>query len=340
MSSTIKAFLLLIFLALIAFGTYQVGKSMRASLENKSTVNACPVVMENIIASSKGNVYEMDDEEDVEYDEPETYYLVTFAVNQNQIVSPDFDDSIPMSVRDEQMKFSSQKEAWDIFVTLIPPADRWMIAEYKTFTDGESNTLAAVDQTPDDLTQWTVEVDVADLNDKYSLIFTLVHEYAHLLTLNDTQASVDEEIYNDPTNLNLQIEKAATCKNYFTGAGCSYPDSYVNAFYNNFWIDVNDEWQAIDRLQYNEDGTELADDFTPYYNALFNFYLTHQDQFVDDYSTTHLAEDIAESFTYFVFSPKPVGDSIIDQKILFFYDYPELVELREYILSGTCSLFP
>lgn len=331
MSSSIKAFLFFAILVLIAFGTYMIGKSLRASIETEATVNACPVVMADIIESSKGNVYEMSDVE--EYVAPETYYLVTYSVNQDEIAKPVLDDTVPMLWRDEQVDVSLQNEAWKIFATLIPAEDRWMVAEYITFTDGESNTLAAVDQTPEDLSQWIVEVDVEDLADKHALIFTLIHEYAHLLTLNDKQASIDEEIYQDPTNLELIESKTVACPNYFTGAGCSYPDSYINAFYNRFWVDINDEWQVIDAMQYD-------DDLTPYYNALFNFYITHQDQFVDDYATTHPAEDIAESFTYFVFSPKPTGNSIVEQKILFFYEYPELVNLREEILSGTCSLFP
>lgn len=331
MSSSMKAFLVVVILVLVAFGAYVLGKSMRVPLETESTVNACPVVMADIIESSKGNVYEMSGEE--EYVAPDTYYLVTYNVNQDEIAQPVLDDSVPMLWRDEQVDVALQEEPWKIFATLIPAEDRWMVAEYMTFTDGEANTLAAVDQTPEDLTQWIVQVDVEDLADKYALIFTLIHEYAHLLTLNDKQASIDEEIYADPTNLELIESKAATCPNYFTGAGCSYPDSYIHAFYNRFWVDINDEWQAIDAMQYE-------DDLTPYYNALFDFYTTHQDQFVDDYATTHPAEDIAESFTYFVFSPKPTGNSIMEQKILFFYEFPELVELREEILSGTCSLFP
>jgi hypothetical protein len=59
---------------------------------------------------------------------------------------------------------------------------------------------------------------------------------------------------------------------------------------------------------------------------------------VDDYATTHPTEDIAESFAYFVFSPEPTGDSIKDQKIAFFYEYPELVKLRQSILQGGCSI--
>ena len=81
-----------------------------------------------------------------------------------------------------------------------------------------------------------------------------------------------------------------------------------------------------------------TDDFVPYYNALYGFYKKYQDQFVGDYAVTHPAEDIAESFTHFVFSPKPAGESIRDQKVRFFYEYPELVELRGQILNATCAL--
>ncbi|HCR71276.1 MAG TPA: hypothetical protein DIW23_07535 [Anaerolineae bacterium] len=332
MSSQIKAFFILVFLGFIAFGAYQWGKSTLVNYEEDMSVNACPVVMEDIIASAQGNVYEMgDEEESEEYVEPETYYLVIYSVNGDELTNPQLSE-VPTDLEDEQTNSELQKEAWEIFTTLIPPQDRAMVAQYNVFTDGESNTLAAVDQTSSDLTDWIVEVDIADLEDKHAFIFTMVHEYAHLLTLNASQSTVDAEIYADPSNVDLLTSKDAFCPTYFTGGGCSMQNSYIRAFYNRYWVDVAPEWQAIDALQYE-------DDLTAYYDGLFNFYLKYQDQFVDDYATTHPAEDIAESFTYFVFSPKPQGDTIKEQKILFFYAYPELIELRQFILEGTCSLF-
>ena len=288
---------------------------------------ACVDIMTDIIQSAKGNVYEMDDPN---YVEPISYYLVTYSVNGSEIVDPVF-DTIPNDLKDEQHDWALQHEAWQIFTKLIPAKDRQMVSQYIIFTDGGEETLAAVDQTKDDLTQWIVEVDVADLENRDALLFTLIHEYAHLLTLNESQVAVDEEIYNDPYNLDLLESKAAACPYYFDGGGCSLADSYVHAFYQRFWADINEEWEKIDALQYE-------DDLNPYYAGLFNFYLIHQDQFVDDYSTTHPTEDIAESFAYFVFSPKPTGSSIKDQKVSFFYEYPELVELRQSILKGTCSI--
>ncbi|MBN8655396.1 MAG: hypothetical protein J0M11_06625 [Anaerolineae bacterium] len=291
---------------------------------------SCPLTMTEIIASAQGDVYAMD-ESAADYVAPDFRYLTSYSVDGDSITNPELKD-VPAAFEPQQADSASQQEAWQVFATLIPPADRDMVVEFNVFTDGYSNTLAAVGQLSESPTDWMLEVDVADLEDKDSLIFTLIHEYAHLLTLNSEQVAPDKELVDDPFNPELQIEKGAACAYYFTGTGCSYEDSYVNAFYNRFWVDLEEEWSVIDVMQYDEDAS------LEYYAALYAFYKEHQDQFVDDYSVTHPTEDIAESFTYFVFSPKPSGNSIKEQKINFFYEYPELVQLRSDILNGACSL--
>ncbi len=290
---------------------------------------ACALTMTEVITSAQGDVYNMEGVAD--YVEPESYELTKFTVNGDVISNPTF-ESVPNDLKDEQQDSVPQKEAWQIFTDLVPSQNREMVAQYNVFTDGFENTLAYVDQTPEDLSKWLLEIDVADLENKDALMFTLIHEYAHILTLNAAQMEPDQQIMDDPYNQDLQKEKAAACPNYFTGMGCSHADSYITAFYNRFWVNINDEWQTIDALQYD------TEDYTPYYNGLYAFYKEHQDQFLDDYSTTHPDEDIAEAFTYFVFSPKPTGNSIKEQKILFFYEYPELIKLRESILSGACNI--
>ncbi|MFQ9918858.1 MAG: hypothetical protein ACLRWQ_23270 [Flavonifractor plautii] len=50
--------------------------------------------------------------------------------------------------------------------------------------------------------------------------------------------------------------------------------------------------------------------------------------FVTDYASTDPSEDIAESFTYFVLWDAPEGDAVWEEKLNFFYRYPELVEFR------------
>lgn len=293
------------------------------------TYAVCAVSMDEVIVSGQGDVYNFEGVTD--FSEPELDYLATYSVQGDAITDPVF-RSVPADLQDEQKDSAIQSEAWQIFTELIPAQDRSMVTQFNVFTDGYSNTLAAVDQSRQNNSHWILEVDIADLEDKDAFIFTLVHEYAHLLTLNASQVEPDAEIVNDPYDLDLQKEKAAACPNYFPGNGCSYADSYIHAFYSRFWLDVADEWQQVDALQYG------TDDFVPYYNGLYDFYKTHSEQFVGDYAVTHPAEDIAESFTHFVFSPRPIGNSIKEQKIAFFYEYPELTRLREDILNGACQL--
>lgn len=327
MSQRVKNLLVLILLSGAMVCGYALGLRLSAPVKKDMVGSSCPLVMAKIIQSAKGDVYKISDPN---YVEPASHNLVTYSVAGNQIIDPVF-DSVPKDLKGEQQDKVSQNQAWQIFTKMIPAGNRQMLAQYSVFTDGNGNTLAAVDQTPNDLTRWIVEVDVADLNDTDAFLFTLIHEYAHLLTLNDSQVNVDQEVFKDPSNLSLLSRKAAACSYYFTGTGCSHQNSYVNAFYQRFWVKISPEWAKIDVLQY-------ADDLNPYYAGLYHFYLTHQDQFVDDYATTHPTEDIAESFAYFVFSPEPTGDSIKDQKIAFFYEYPELVKLRQSILQGGCSI--
>jgi len=315
----------------VLFGVALGGYAANA-LSRETPVAVCSTTMANVIASAKGNVYKGIDPNFVD---PTSYPLATYSVSGNEIANPTFpalDATDPSVVKDEQKNSTLQTEAWRIFTKLIPIQRRGMVAQYDVFTDGFENTLAAVDQTKADPMRWILQIDVADVENKNSFMFTLVHEYSHLLTLNAAQVTPDQEIVNAPDDLALQARKAAACPNYFTGTGCSHADSYIHVFYNRFWAGaINDEWKKVDALQINKDN------LAPYYDGLYNLYQKHQDQFVDDYAVTYLTEDISESFTYFIFSPKPTGNSIKEQKISFFYEYPELIQLRENILNGACS---
>lgn len=324
------AFIVVLFIVFFAIGLGIVLGNYSSKTMAVETANmTCSMTMSGIIRSAQGDVYS-----DSELSAPTTasHYLVTYTVDGDKLTKPVLLEPVPNELKIEQKDTAIQQAAWDIFTSLIPAQDRQMVVQYNVFTDGYANTLAAVDQNHADPSKWILEIDIADLKDENSFLFTLIHEYAHLLTLNTSQVIPDQEIVNDPENQSLQHEKAAACPTYFAWTGCSNSDSYINAFYTRFWKDITPEWEAVDALQYN------TDDLMPYYSGLHNFYMKHQDQFVDDYSTTHPTEDIAESFAYFVFSPKPNGTSIRDQKIAFFYEYPELVQLRTDILSGACSL--
>jgi hypothetical protein len=237
---------------------------------------------------------------------------------------------VSSDLQDEQQDTSTHQRVWDYFTALIPEERRGMVAEYSIFTDGRGGSLAAVVQTFSDPDLWALEVDFADTTDPFDLTFTLVHEFGHLLTLGPDQVPPSLAVFNNPDDDNIYLEEVSACPQYFPGEGCANPDSYINAFYDQFWVDIHDEWNAIN----------LEEDEDVYYERLDRFYEKYQDQFVTDYAATNPEEDMAESWAFFVLGPQPLGDTIAGQKMLFFYQYPELVELRARILDNLCRIFP
>ena len=328
MSGRVTFIVVLLVLILSLFAGYFMGRGTANDLGVEYHA-FCAISTDQVFKSGLGDVY--DYEGVTGFSEPDFHYLASYTVEGNALKDPSL-LNVPADLQDEQKDIALQNKAWGLFTALIPAQSRSMVTQFNVFTDGYSNTLAAVDQSSGAPSQWMLEVDIADLEDRNALIFTMIHEYAHLLTLNASQVTPDLELLNAPEDIELQKEKSAACPNYFTGTGCSHADSYIQFFYTRFWVDINDEWAQVDAMQYD------SEDDVPYYNALYDFYLAHQDQFVGDYAVTHPTEDIAESFTHFVFSPRPSGNSIREQKLAFFYEFPELRQLREDILNGACKL--
>jgi hypothetical protein len=281
----------------------------------------CPVLLTDIMTAA------LEVGSDVEAQENQ--YIVTYTVDGNQLSDPYY-ESVDSDLQDEQDDSASHQFVWDYFSALIPAEEREFITEYSITTDGSDNTLAAVAQTYNDSSEWSLEVDILDINDTYNLTFTLVHEFGHLLTLNSEQVPPSERVFNNPDDTDIYESERAACAEYFPGEGCSTSSSYINAFYDQFWVDIYDEW----------DETNYAEDDDTYYEMLDDFYYKYEDQFITDYAATTPEEDIAESWSFFVLAPKPTGNSIADQKVLFFYDYPELIQLREDILNNLCEAFP
>jgi len=255
--------------------------------------------------------------------------IVTYTLSDDKLTDPYY-ESVSSDLQDEQDDEQAHQQVWDYFATLIPPDQRDAIAEYAIITDGQGGTLAAVSQTYTDPDLWSLQVDIADIADYYELSFTLVHEFGHVLTLGPNQVPPSLAIFNNPEDDGLYLEEASACLNYFPGEGCANPDSYINNYYNQFWDDIYDEWNEIN----------LEEDEDIYYEKLDEFYYKYEDQFVTSYAATNPEEDIAEAWSFFVFSPTPAGDTTAEEKVLFFYQYPELVKLRANILKNMCVTFP
>lgn len=248
--------------------------------------------------------------------------LIVYDVNGDSLGDAELFEAVTDQDFEIQEDEALHEDVWQTFVTLIPTDDREYLSQYGVFTDGEGETMAYVEPDPEDPTQWRMVIDVLDTENQRDFIYTLLHEYAHILTLNDGQVPFDEDVYFSDDE-SIYEEAAEACATFFTGEGCALPDSYMNAFFQRFWTEIYEQNQAIDPENYD---------------GLYDFYLDYENQFVSDYAATNPGEDIAESWTAFILQQKPTGNSIADQKILFFYDYPELVEMRNEILPSVYEL--
>ena len=186
------------------------------------------------------------------------------------------------------------RDLWEQVKAMLPSGSLDAFQRFTVFTDGEEEILAYVVPADDGGARWELAVDLADAGDRQYFAETVYHEYCHYLTLNDQQVTYG-------------LAPSRGC--YAEADFAARPASYLNRFYQAFWTDYLE-----DRL--------AAPDST-------GFYLRHADDFLTSYAATSPAEDIAESFAYFILRDKAEGEGIQAQKQNFFYAYPELTAFRE-----------
>ena len=272
-----------------------------------------------------GTAYDDAAFEDEAYDAtPTERYLVTYEVRGDDIVNPASEKRLPSHLIAMQENTEAHHRTWEYFLSLIPAEHRHAVSHFAVMTDGAQNTLAAVSQTEQDPEHWMVEVDLEDTDDVPCLTYTLIHEFGHLLTLGPDQVKPNRAIFENPDDWELYADAEDSCTGYFTGEGCAERGTYMEAFYTRFWPELFPEWEQI-----NEIRSQGRRD-----NALLDFHNDHPGEFVTEYAATDPQEDIAESFAFFVLAPYPTGKTTAEQKVAFFYDYPELMALRASILAA------
>lgn len=190
-------------------------------------------------------------------------------------------------------------EVWQLFERIASPDfAAEVVVQFRVGDAPESDTLAYVyqDEDPD---YWILAANLAAAEDRDLLVATLIHEYAHILTL-----SIDE------------FDAGGTCPpEEEMSEGCPAPTSVIAAFRDRFWAGYDDAPAA------DNDDPDVADDF----------YLAHEDDFVSDYAATNLVEDIAETYMTYVLEDSIEGSGVVAAKLAFFDQYPELAAIRERI---------
>lgn len=253
--------------------------------------------------------------------------LTSYFIQGDQLSTPQFSKNIPPDLIPYQQDTTSQQHIWNYFTAMIPAYQRTELTAFILSTDGKGGMLASVEESSSQPHYWALNVDPLDASKPINLTYTLAHEFGHLLTLNDTQVTPDQFFLANPNDPQIYQQEVANCPQYFTTVGCSKPNSYINQFFQTFWTKLFNEWSQVNAEK----------DQNSYFANLGHFYNRHPTQFISTYAATSPEEDIAESWAHFILNPKPINDSIAHEKLLFFYQFPELVQLRIQMVNGICN---
>jgi len=258
-----------------------------------------------------------------------TYY----AVDDGKIIL-DEKLMIPYALKKWQFDDDKHHESWNIFTQVVPPQYMSDVVWFTIFTDGlkwlEMDVFLEQDSQ-----KWSLLFDIQDWYclgdlDEDRVKFTMIHEFGHMLSLGPSEIDVDFELRDlgweeDDTFNDVILEKEQACETgIITTFGCTKEDSHIYAFAQKFQVPkYSDSINFHYPIYSNEWAENLGD-----------YYTDHEDEYVTDYATGSTQEDFAETFTFFILSEKPQGNSVLEQKVLFFYDYTELVEIRDYIRNN------
>lgn len=235
--------------------------------------------------------------------------LALFDVNQGKIQLSDRNTKDIKTIPAKDIEL--YQKLWDHAKKIIPNDYLNKITKFEINTDGYQNVMAHVVSESTDQSKWRLALDVKDaVNSDGSfnkeIDNTIVHEFMHVITLNNSQLKDKVDPYSNTYNVD---------------EGTLTEGSYLNKFYNKFWKSLEKEFNESSDAQ-ETDGEN-------------QFYLNHETEFVSDYAATNPVEDIAEAFRVFVLEDAPKDSKLIkDKKVLFFYSFDELVKFRTEIRAN------
>lgn len=167
------------------------------------------------------------DEEGFGYRSPRERTLAVYQIGAGGALTPDPANDLSGGAWSETELLG----LWEEMCTLLPEGAFEGFDQFTVFTDGPEETVAYVWALDDAGARWEIAVDPADAEDREYFVETVLHEYFHYLSLNDTQVIYTSEqtldTYNEPGMVTLA-------------------DSYLNDFYQEFWTGYLDDCLACD----------------------------------------------------------------------------------------------
>jgi hypothetical protein len=288
------------------------GELYKVAMASPTPIDTCRGMMDDMqLMDSPATKYKTTKKQD----------MVVYKVEEDKILNPEL-LTVDETLLPLQQDLESQQRIWEQFIMLIPLEQRKPISHYKIFTDGTGNFNAmadlswnyGLDAQGSTLTEdWYLEVDLADFTSANKFTWALIHEYGHFVTLQVSQIDYMQDMNH--------------CSGLKTESGCLRENAYLQKFFDRYWATFSKEWQGIESLESPEKVQKGLD----------AYYVAHPKDFVSTYALTKPQEDIAESWRFFILSPAPKGNTLADQKVLFFYEFPELVKQRSTIINRLCN---
>lgn len=232
-------------------------------------------------------------------------------------------------IESKSNKTNLAKENWKVFYGIFPKKiTQKYIKKLELISDGEYEKTGALGALNTKNDAWKLVLDPADVNFKSKnqerinqSIYTLIHEFGHLITLNNTQIR--------PIRKEVETLEGS----YVTFEGQALKNSYINQFVLRFWSgSLLNEWDNIQKKYcFFEHESEIC------LEKLYGLYNENYNDFLTDYAAESPEEDIAESWTAFVLKDDKIKDpqTVAEQKINFFYQFPEFVRYRKIIRKNT-----
>ncbi len=141
-----------------------------------------------------------------------------------------YDDSITLvdsySVVEGRFDNADQEtlDLWSHVVTIMPPTYLAQIKQFSIFDEGPAGTVAMVHQSGLDHTAWILSIDRADALDVELLRETLLHELAHIITLDTSQFTFVG-----------RIDDGQPCDGVSLPLGCAHAGSLLSSWTLQFW---------------------------------------------------------------------------------------------------------
>jgi hypothetical protein len=226
-----------------------------------------------------------------------------------------------------------EKYTWMVYKKYFPKKYTDQIEKLEIITQDNDLTVASIEKLENRNNFFKLKINIKNLkntslNKKLevkSILPILIHETAHQISLQDDQlvknTNVNLGLKNEEYKNEFNVKQKVCSPNYYLKEGCSRDTSMINRFYQKFWME---SWAVYNNIQ----NTQNDENFR---SKMLEFYQNNTDSFISENAFFSPEEDFAESFRYFILSPGPLESKTKDQKLLFFYEFDDLVDFKKEV---------